>query len=106
MKQEKAAVVQSILGQWHVFIANHDFWPRATHQKLIDATVTVLPEATRFEKAEHRVLAVEALHHSLSGKAKSIQGRIANVEEWLNSKPAPDVIAAKFAEAARYASAY
>lgn len=106
MTQARAAVVQSILGQWHAYIAQHDFWPRATHQKLIDAAVTILPDASRPEKAEHRMLAVEALHRAIPGKAKSIVGRIAQIEEWLSGHPDPATVAQKFAEASRHAAAY
>lgn len=102
----KGPTVQAILAQWHTNIVHGDFWPRAVHQTLIDAAAEVLPDGTRPEKAEHRTLAVEALHHGIGGKARSIVGRLAQIEAWLSSRPEPRVIASKFSDASRYARAF
>lgn len=110
MKTQKAVTVQSVLAEWHAFTVQDDFWPRFVHQRLIDATAGVMPEATRPEKADIRVLATEALYVAVREKSnplrRSICGRLASIEAWLRSKPSPGEIAEKFSKASRYAEAY
>lgn len=89
-------------------LTNYDFWPRVTHQQLIDAAVTVLPDASRSERAEYRILAIEALHKAVAKRSKcqSVVGRLLRIQEWLETKPTPTEIADKFGEASRGVQAH
>lgn len=110
MGTQKAANVQAVLDRWCAHVAQSDLWPRALHHGLISAAAAVLPDGSRSERAELRVLAVESLHavgnEDKHAARRSVCGRLAALEQWEQAKPSADAVMARFSAASQYAEAY